>query len=179
MERAGEPLMLCICAHTILLGSERPNLEAYPCHFLFAQCREIVDTANAMDGSVVHVVQHLGGGMSVSSRHRFGVTPPTSDAETRPRSACARLSRHAEFCRDAAAVAGERVLRVSRSRSTPGCDFRASLKWASPKSFPFGRLQAEAWRILLKIKCNSTRKRLEPYKIWNLSFPVVCSTTYD
>ena len=98
MERAGEPLIISICAHTVQLGTERPTLKAYPCQFLFAPCRDIVDAANAMDGSVVHVVQHLGGGVSVSSRHRFRLTPPTSDAESRPRpTTCARLSRHAKF----------------------------------------------------------------------------------
>ena len=74
--------MLSICARAILLGSERPTLIAYPCHFWFAQCREIVDVANAMDISVVHVVQHLGGGMSELSTQISSFTPPTSDAET-------------------------------------------------------------------------------------------------
>ena len=47
---------------------------------------------------MVHIVQHLGGGMSVSSRHRFGLTPPTLDIEPRPRpTICARLSRHAKY----------------------------------------------------------------------------------
>ena len=102
VERAGEPLLLSICAHAILLGSERPTLKAYPCHFLFAQYRGIVDPGNAMYGSVVHVVQHLDGGKTVSSRDRFRLTPPTSDAETRPRpKTCAinRLSRHAKLSR--------------------------------------------------------------------------------
>ena len=95
---AGEPQMRSICTHTILMGSERPTLNAYPCQILLAQCREIVDTANAMDGSVgarwctwgwVHVGE-LG-------RCRFRLTPSTSDAETRPRpTTCARLSRHAK-----------------------------------------------------------------------------------
>ena len=66
VERAGEPLMLSTCTHTILLGSERLTLNAYPCQFLLAQCREIIDSANATDGSVaarwlhdgVHVVSH-------------------------------------------------------------------------------------------------------------------------
>ena len=50
-----------------------------------------------MDGTAVHVVHHPGRGMSVSSGHRFRLTPPTSDAETRLRSTtCARLSRHAK-----------------------------------------------------------------------------------
>ena len=44
-------------------------------------------------------------------------------------------------------MAGERVLRVKRTRGSPGCDFYASLKYASQKYFPFVRLQAEAWRI--------------------------------
>ena len=97
MGKAGEPLMLSICAHTILLGWERPTLKVYPCHFEFAQCREIVDAANAMDASVAHVAQ-LGGGKSVSSRHRIRLTPPTSDAETRPRpKTCARLLRQAKI----------------------------------------------------------------------------------
>ena len=54
--------MPSIFAHTILLGLsclKRPTLKAYPSQFLFAQCREIVDTANALDGSLgacVHVV---------------------------------------------------------------------------------------------------------------------------
>ena len=65
--------------------------------FVFAKCREIVDTANAMDGSVVIVVQYLGEVMSVSSRHIFRLAPSTSDAETRPRpTTCARLSRYAK-----------------------------------------------------------------------------------
>ena len=90
VERAGESLVLSICSYTILLGSERPTPRVYPCHFLFAQCREIVDAANAMGGSVVRVVQHLGGGMSVTSRQRFRLTHPISDAETRPRPTCAK-----------------------------------------------------------------------------------------
>ena len=61
-------------------------------------------------------------------------------------------------CRDAAAVAEKRVLRVERTRGSPGCDFDASLrdvlhcircaslKCASPKYFRFVRFQAEAWR---------------------------------
>ena len=80
------------------VGLGEANSQSLPIPILFAQCREIVDTANAMDGSVVHVVQHLGGGMSVSSRHRFRLTPSTSDAETRPRpTTCATLLRHAKF----------------------------------------------------------------------------------
>ena len=90
--------MLSIGVHTIMLVSEKPTLEAYPCHFLFAHCREIADTANAMDRSVVNAVQQLSGGKSVSSRQRFRLTPPTTDAETRPRpKTCARLSRHANI----------------------------------------------------------------------------------
>ena len=38
-----------VSTHTILLGSERPTLDAYPCQILLAPCRQIVDTANAMD----------------------------------------------------------------------------------------------------------------------------------
>ena len=79
------------------LGSERPTLKAYPCHILLVQCREIIHAANALDRSVVHVMQHLDGGMPVSSGHRFHLTPSTSDAETRPRPTCARLSTHANF----------------------------------------------------------------------------------
>ena len=37
------------------------------------------------------------------------------------------------------AVAGERLLRVKRTRGSPGCDFFASLK-----CFPFTRRQAES-----------------------------------
>ena len=37
--RAGEPMMLSICTHAILLGSERPTFNAYPCQILFVQCR--------------------------------------------------------------------------------------------------------------------------------------------
>ena len=52
VERAGEPLMLSISTHTILLGSEKPTLNAYPCQIVLAQCREIADTANTIDGPV-------------------------------------------------------------------------------------------------------------------------------
>ena len=37
VERAGESRMLSVCTHTILLGSERPTLNAYPCQILLAQ----------------------------------------------------------------------------------------------------------------------------------------------
>ena len=52
VERARKPLMLSICAYTILLGSERPTLKACPSQFLLAQCREIVDIANSTGGWV-------------------------------------------------------------------------------------------------------------------------------
>ena len=95
----GEPLMmLSICSHTILLGSEKPTLNAYPCQIVLAQCREIADTANAMNGSVGARCMRLGGCMSVSSGGTDFVSPSTSDAETRPRpTKFARLSRHAKF----------------------------------------------------------------------------------
>ena len=37
VERASEQFMLSICTHTILLGSERPTLNAYPCQILLVQ----------------------------------------------------------------------------------------------------------------------------------------------
>lgn len=63
---AGKPLMLPTFIHTILLGSDKPTLHAYLCPFLLPQCLEIVDTANAMDGSVYARWLH-GGCMSVCS----------------------------------------------------------------------------------------------------------------
>ena len=93
VERAGEPLMLSICAHAIVMGSERPTINACPSQLLLAQCREIVDTANAMDGSMGARQVHAG----ELGRYRFRLTPSTSDAEARPRPpTCARLSRHAK-----------------------------------------------------------------------------------
>ena len=64
----------------------------------------------------VHVVVrrvHVG----VLGRYIFRRTPSTSDADTRPRPApcVSRLWKHAKICRDAAAVAGERVLRDNRT----------------------------------------------------------------
>ena len=47
------------------------------------------------------------------------------------------------YC-DAAAVAGEWVLRVNRTRGIPGCALYAPLKFDSHTNFPFVRLQAEA-----------------------------------
>ena len=74
-----------------------------------------VSAANAMDGSVVHVAQQLGGGMSVRSRHRFRLTLPANHAETRPRPMTgARLSKEGKNYSDAAAVAEERLERVNR-----------------------------------------------------------------
>ena len=64
--RAGEPLILSTYTHNIVFGSERPTLNAYPCQIMLVQCREIVDTANAMDGSVSAWYLH-GGCMSVCS----------------------------------------------------------------------------------------------------------------
>ena len=61
-----ESAMLSTCINTIVLGSERPALHAHPCQILLAQCSEIVDTANAMDGSVDARWLH-DGCMSVSS----------------------------------------------------------------------------------------------------------------
>ena len=52
VERAGEALLLCTCTHALVLGSKRPTLNAYSSQILLAQCREIVDTTNAMNGSV-------------------------------------------------------------------------------------------------------------------------------
>ena len=87
MERASESLMLSTYTHTIRLGSERPTLNAYPCQFALAQCREIVDKANAMDRSVAARWVHVG----VLGRQRFRRTPSASDADTRPRpTICAR-----------------------------------------------------------------------------------------
>ena len=73
--RAGEPLTLSTCTLTILLTSERPTLNAYACQILLAQCREIVDTANPMDGSVGARWFH-GGWMSVYSGGTDFVTYP-------------------------------------------------------------------------------------------------------
>ena len=61
---------------------------------LLAQCREIVDTADAMDGSVDARRVHVG----VLGRYRFRRTPSTCDSDTRPRPMiCVRLSRHAKI----------------------------------------------------------------------------------
>ena len=81
VERAGEPLMLSICAHAIVMGSERPTINACPSQLLLAQCREIVDTANAMDGSIGARWVHVG----ELRRYKFRLTPSTSEADTRPR----------------------------------------------------------------------------------------------
>ena len=137
-----------LCSHSsILLGSERPTRKAYPRQRLLAQCREFVDSANAMDRSVVYVMQHLDGCMSGSSRDRFRPTPSTSDAETRPRpTTCAKLSRHAKLSR-CCCCRRRTCFEVNRTRGAPGCDCCASLKWASKKvGFvkKFVRLQAEA-----------------------------------
>ena len=51
--------------YPVELGEADP--QSLPMSFLFGHCREIVDALNAMDGLVVHVVQHLGGGMQLSS----------------------------------------------------------------------------------------------------------------
>ena len=88
-----------LCSH-YLVGLGEFDLQSLPMsHFVGAMSRNrLVYTANAMDESVVPMVQHLSGGMSVSSRHRFRLTPPTSDAEAWPRpTTCARLSRHAKL----------------------------------------------------------------------------------
>ena len=91
VERAGEPLIMSICTHYPDGLGEADT--AYPFQILLPQCREIVDTANATDGSMGARQVHAGelGG------YRFRLTPSTSDAEARPRPpTCARLSRHAK-----------------------------------------------------------------------------------
>ena len=116
VERDSEPLMLSICTHIIVLGSERSTLKAYPRQFWLAQCREIVDTVNAMDGSVVH----LGRCMPVSSGGTYSVShhPLLMPKLGRGRRHVLGY-RGTQNCRDSVAVAGERVLRVNRTRGTP------------------------------------------------------------
>ena len=91
-----QPLMMSICTHTIVLGSKRQTLNAYPCQILLAQCPEIVTAANAMDRSVGAPWMHgecmsvCSGGVSIRR------TTSTSDTNTRSRpTTCFRLSRHA------------------------------------------------------------------------------------
>ena len=74
VKRAGERLMLSTCTHTILLGSESPTFNAYPCQIFSAQCREIVDTANVLDGSVGAVASARRSGQEDCQRG----TPPVS-----------------------------------------------------------------------------------------------------
>ena len=84
---------------------------------------------------MVHVVHHLGdGGMSVSSRHIFRLTPTTSHAENRPRPTIyATLSKHSKFVVMLLLSPKKGFWIVNRSRGTPGCELCALLNLVSYK----------------------------------------------
>ena len=122
---------------------------------MLEQCREIVDTANAMDASVGARWLHVGF-MSVWSGGTDFVAHPPHLMPILSR------GRHVLGCRGMQKLSrccccrGKRVFRVKQTNASPGCDFDASLrdvlqwcaslKCAPPNYFRFVRFQAEAWR---------------------------------